>query len=89
MDQPVSRAQAEPLFGQCLSIGSPLANQLQQPENKIEEGIEIEEKTLLCINRPIESADLHIEDFVGISFTHHIILMVVVFGIIKTMLKLW
>ena len=56
---------------QCLSIGSPLANQLQQLENKIEEGIEIGEKTLLCINRPIESADLHIEDFVGISFTHH------------------
>ena len=71
MDQPVPRAQAEPLFGQCLSIGSPLANQLQQPENKIEEGIEIGEKTLLCINRPIESADLRIEDFVGISFTHH------------------
>ncbi|MDV3106540.1 PDDEXK nuclease domain-containing protein [Segatella copri] len=67
----MSRAQAEPLFGQCLSIGSPLANQLQQLENKIEEGIEIGEKTLLCINRPIESADLHIEDFVGISFTHH------------------
>ena len=39
---------------QCLSIGSPLANQLQQLENKIEEGVEIEEKTLLCINRPIE-----------------------------------
>ena len=56
---------------QCLSIGSPMANQLQQLENKIEEGIEIGEKTLLCINRPIESADLHIEDFVGISFTHH------------------
>ena len=56
---------------QCLSIGSPLANQLQQLENKIEEGVEIGEKTLLCINRPIESADLHIEDFVGISFTHH------------------
>ena len=56
---------------QCLSIGSPLANQLQQFENKIEEGVEIGEKTLLCINRPIESADLHIEDFVGISFTHH------------------
>jgi len=31
---------------QCLSIGSPMANQLQQLENKI-------------------------EDFVGISFTHH------------------
>lgn len=29
---------------QCLSIGSPLANQLQQLENKIEEGIEIGEK---------------------------------------------
>ena len=71
IDQPVPRAQAEPLFGQCLSIGSPLANQLQQLENKIEEGIEIGEKTLLCINRPIESADLRIEDFVGISFTHH------------------
>lgn len=56
---------------QCLSIGSPLANQLQQFENKIEEGVEIGEKTLLCINRPIESADLHIEDFVSISFTHH------------------
>ena len=28
---------------QCLSIGSPLANQLQQFENKIEEGIEIGE----------------------------------------------
>lgn len=56
---------------QCLSIGSPLANQLQQLENKIEEGVEIGEKTLLCINRPIESADLRIEDFVGISFTHH------------------
>lgn len=56
---------------QCLSIGSPLANQLQQLENKIEEGIEIGEKTLLSINRPIESADLRIEDFVGISFTHH------------------
>ena len=56
---------------QCLSIGSPLANQLQQFENKIEDGVEIGEKTLLCINRPIESADLHIEDFVGISFTHH------------------
>lgn len=56
---------------QCLSIGSPLANQLQQFENKIEEGVEIGEKTLLCINRPIESADLRIEDFVGISFTHH------------------
>ena len=55
----------------CLSIGSPLANQLQQLENKIEEGVEIGEKTLLCINRPIESADLRIEDFVGISFTHH------------------
>lgn len=26
---------------QCLSIGSPLANQLQQLENKIEEGVEI------------------------------------------------
>ena len=73
----------------CLSIGSPLANQLQQLENKIEEGVEIGEKRLLCINRPIEPADLRIEDFVGISFTHHIILMVVVFGIIKTMLKLW
>ena len=35
---------------QCLSIGSPLANQLQQLENKIEEGVEIGEKTLLCIN---------------------------------------
>ena len=34
---------------QCLSIGSPLANQLQQLENKIEEGVEIGEKTLLCI----------------------------------------
>ena len=56
---------------QCLSIGSPLANQLQQLENKIEEGVEIGEKTLLCINRPIGSADLRIEDFVGISFTHH------------------
>lgn len=56
---------------QCLSIGSPLANQLQQFENKIEEGVEIGEKTLLCINRPIESADLRIEDFVSISFTHH------------------
>lgn len=56
---------------QCLSIGSPLANQLQQLENKIEEGVEIGEKTLLCFNRPIESADLRIEDFVGISFTHH------------------
>ena len=56
---------------QCLSIGSPLANQLQQLENKIEEGVEIGEKTLLCINRPIELADLRIEDFVGISFTHH------------------
>ena len=56
---------------QCLSIGSPMANQLQQLENKIEEGVEIGEKTLLCINRPIESADLRIEDFVGISFTHH------------------
>ena len=44
---------------------------------------------VLCINRPIELADLRIEDYVGISFTHHIILMVVVFGIIKTMLKLW
>lgn len=40
-------------------------------ENKIEEGVEIGEKVLLCINRPIESADLRIEDFVGISFTHH------------------
>ena len=39
---------------QCLSIGSPMANQLQQLENKIEEGVEIGEKTLLCINRPIE-----------------------------------
>jgi hypothetical protein len=29
---------------QCLSIGSPMANQLQQLENKIEEGIEIGEK---------------------------------------------
>lgn len=48
-----------------------MANQLQQFENKIEEGVEIGEKTLLCINRPIESADLRIEDFVGISFTHH------------------
>ena len=28
---------------QCLSIGSPLANQLQQLENKIEEGVEIGE----------------------------------------------
>ena len=27
---------------QCLSIGSPLANQLQQLENKIEEGVEIQ-----------------------------------------------
>ena len=56
---------------QCLSISSPMANQLQQFENKIEEGVEIGEQTLLCINRPIESADLRIEDFVGISFTHH------------------
>ena len=46
---------------QCLSIGSPLANQLQQLENKIEEGVEIGEKTLLCINRPIESVDLRIK----------------------------
>ena len=29
---------------QCLSIGSPMANQLQQFENKIEEGVEIGEK---------------------------------------------
>lgn len=56
---------------QCLSIGSPMANQLQQLKKKIEEGVEIGEKTLLCINRPIELADLRIEDFVGISFTHH------------------
>ena len=31
---------------QCLSIGSPMANQLQQLENKIEEGVEIGEKAL-------------------------------------------
>lgn len=49
------------------AIGEPIT----QLENKIEEGVEIGEKTLLCINRPIESADLRIEDFVGISFTHH------------------
>ena len=36
---------------QCLSIGSPMANQLQQLENKIEEGVEIGEKALFCINR--------------------------------------
>ncbi|WP_439432327.1 hypothetical protein [Segatella copri] len=30
---------------QCLSIGSPLANQLQQLENKTEEGVEIGEKS--------------------------------------------
>ena len=30
--------------GNALSIGSPLANQLQQLENKIEEGVEIGEK---------------------------------------------
>ena len=29
---------------QCLSIGSPLANQLQQLENKIEKGVQIGEK---------------------------------------------
>lgn len=44
---------------------------ITQLENKIEEGVEIGEKTLLCINRPIELADLRIEDFVGFSFTHH------------------
>ena len=33
----------------CLSIGSPLANQLQQLENKIEEGVEIGEKTEILI----------------------------------------
>ena len=37
----------------------------------VDDNVEIGEKTLLCINRPIESADLRIEDFVGISFTHH------------------
>ena len=47
---------------QCLSIGSPMANQLQLIENKVEEGEEIGEKTLLCINRPLATADLHIED---------------------------
>ena len=30
---------------QCLSIGSPLVNQLQQLENKTEEGVEIGEKS--------------------------------------------
>ena len=56
---------------QCLSIGSPMANQLQLFENKIEEGIEIGEKILLCINRPIESADLRIEDFVDICLKNY------------------
>lgn len=39
------------------AIGEPIT----QLENKIEEGVEIGEKTLLCINRPIESADLRIK----------------------------
>ena len=38
---------------QCLSIGSPLANQLQQLENKIEEGIEIGEKIAAKSRKPI------------------------------------
>lgn len=56
---------------QCLSIGSPLANQLLQSKNNVESGLEVGEKALLCINKPLDAVDLRINDFVGISFTHH------------------
>lgn len=54
-----------------LTNRSPLATNLQQFENKVETGLEIGEKALLCINRPPMATDLSIEEFTGLSFTHH------------------
>lgn len=54
-----------------LTNRSPLATDLQQLENEIENGHEVGEKSLLTINRSPAATDLRLDDFVGISFTHH------------------
>lgn len=54
-----------------LTNRSPLASDLQQLESKIESGQEVGEKALLSINRSPTASDLRLDDFVGISFTHH------------------
>lgn len=54
-----------------LTNRSPLATDLQQLENEIENGHEVGEKSLLSINRSPAATDLRLDDFVGISFTHH------------------
>lgn len=50
----------------------PAAAELQTSGKEDSEPGQIDDKTLLTINRPPTATDLNIEEFLGISFTHHI-----------------
>ena len=54
-----------------LTNRSPMATDLQILENKIQNGQEVGENALLAINRSPVATDLDLNEFVGISFTHH------------------
>lgn len=54
-----------------LTNRSPVATDLQLLENKIESGLEVGERALLAINRSPVATDLDLQEFVSISFTHH------------------
>ena len=59
---------------QCLSIGSPLANQLQQLENKIEEGVEIGEnmpnnfpKAIPDFKQSMKTISMFKDEYLGVA----------------------
>lgn len=54
-----------------LTNRSPMATDLQLTENKAEGGEEVGEMALLTANRSPMATDLSLDEFVGISFTHH------------------
>lgn len=56
---------------ELLTKCSPLASELQLLENKIESGKEVGERALLTINRSPMASELDLQEFVSISFTHH------------------
>lgn len=55
-----------------LTNRSPMASELESIVNEDVETSEIDDTRLLRINRPPAAGDLNIEEFLGISFTHHI-----------------
>lgn len=55
-----------------LTICQPMAGELQTTDNDNLEKVQIDDKALLGINRPPVAGDLNIDEFLGISFSHHI-----------------